>query len=130
MRAKNATQLGVGNDDLQPGARPSTVLARERRGTMAQESSDLGALSIMGRSRATADALEKAGLPAANAVPRLTRTAKSLVTLPLDPQAAFIASQIDGQTTVQNIMDLGLMRRAEAVDALNRLVKLGVVVFV
>lgn len=128
-RAKNATQLGVGAEDLQPGARPSAVLARKRRATIAQESSDLGSLSMLGRSRATADALEKVGLPAPSAIPRLTRTAKSLVTLPLDPQAAFIASQIDGQTTVQNIIDLGLMRRVEAVDALNRLVKLGVVVF-
>lgn len=131
-RAKKATQIGVGVDRfgaLQPGARPSTVLARKRRATIAQESNDLGTFSLLGRSRSTANALEKVGLPSPSAVPRLTRSTPSLVSLPLDPNAAFIASQIDGNTTVQNILDLGTMRRSEALHALLQLVKLGVVVF-
>ena len=134
---KNATQVGIGEGfgdfhraELQAGARPSTVLARRGRGTLAHEGSDLGARPILGRSRSTANALEAVGLPPASAVPRLTRTPKSLTSLPLDPRAAFLASQIDGHITVQNILDLGLMTRAEALAALDRLVKLGVVVFV
>jgi len=138
-RQKNATHVGIGESfgefgefhrpELQPGARPSTVLARKRRGTLAHEAGDLGARPILGRSRSTADALEAVGLPPAAAIPRLTRTAKSLTSLPLDPRAAFLASQIDGHLTVQNILDLGLMKRVEALAALDRLVKLGVVVF-
>lgn len=133
---KKATQVGMGDSfgdfrrpELQAGARPSTLLTRKRRGTMAQESSDLGARPILGRSRSTANALEAVGLPPGSAIPRLTRSTKSLTTLPLEPRAAFLAAQIDGSMTVQNILDLGLMTRLEALTALDRLVKLGVVVF-
>lgn len=49
---------------------------------------------------------------------------------PLDPRAAFVAAQIDGNVIVQNILDLGLMSRVDALAALDRLVKVGVVVFV
>jgi hypothetical protein len=115
--------------ELQGGARPSTVLARKPRGTMAHEASDVGARPILGRSRSTANALEAVGLPPGSSIPRLTRSVKSLTALPLDPRAAFVAGQIDGHMTVQNILDLGLMTRAETVGALDRLVKLGVVVF-
>ena len=135
-KPKKATQIGIGESfgdfrrpELQPGARPSTALARRRRGTMAPEPSGLGVRPILGRSRATANALEAAGLPPGSSIPRLTRSAKSLTTLPLDPRAAFVAGQIDGTMTVQNIVDLGLMTRAETLTALDRLVKLGVVVF-
>ncbi|MDB4935982.1 MAG: hypothetical protein JWP87_2954 [Labilithrix sp.] len=72
---------------------------------------------------------EAVGLPPGSSVPKLTRTAKSLTSLPLDPRAAFVAAQIDGSMTVQNILDLGLMSRVEALAALGVLVKLGVVVF-
>jgi hypothetical protein len=138
MSKKSATQIGVGESfgdfhrsDLQGGARPSTVLARKRRGTMAHEASDVGApRPILGRSRSTANALEAVGLPPGSSIPRLTRSAKSLTALPLDPRAAFVAAQIDGHMTVQNILDLGLMTRVEALAAFHRLVKLGVVVFV
>lgn len=135
-KAKKATQVGVGESfgdfhrsELQAGARPSTVLARRRRGTIAQEAKDLGTRPILGRSRSTANALEAVGLPPGSSIPQLTRSAKSLTTLPLDPRAAFVAAQIDGNMTVQNILDLGLMTRVETLTALDRLVKLGVVVF-
>lgn len=69
-------------------------------------------------------------MPPASAIPRLARPAKNLTRLPLDPRTAFLAAQVDGKMTVQNILDLGIMTRAEALAALECLVKLGVVVFI
>jgi len=137
VRPKKATQIGVG-ETLGDAARRTVessvqlgALARRRvrRATIAQESCDLGSSWSLGRSRSTANALEAVGLPPASAVPRLTRSAESLVALPLDPRTAFVAAQIDGATTVQNLLDLGSMPKHAALEALCRLVKLGVVVF-
>jgi hypothetical protein len=110
-------------------AKQSAIQPRKPRGTLAQETNDLGARPILGRSRSTANALEAVGLPPGSSIPRLTRTAKTLTQLPLDPRTAFVAAQVDGKMTVQNILDLGLMTRVQALAALDSLVKLGVIVF-
>jgi hypothetical protein len=108
VKPKKRTQLGVG-ESFSDFVKPSAVLARTRRPT--------GAV------------LQERGLPPPSAVPRLTRSAASLRSLPLDPRAAFLAEQIDGVTSLQSILDLDNMPRAEAVEVLERLVELGVVVF-
>ena len=81
------------------------------------------------RSRSVADALAAANLPPPTAVPVLTRSASSLVELPLDPRAAFLASQIDGSMSLQCLLDLGVMPRIVMLEALTQLIALGVVVF-
>lgn len=110
MQSKNALESGfedefVGFGEVAPSERPARP------------------------ERSTANALERVGLPPPSAIPKLTRSVNSLTSLPIDPRSAFVATQIDGQTTVENILDLGTMPRSEALAALVRLVKLGVVVF-
>lgn len=77
----------------------------------------------------TARALAAIGLPAPASVPRMLSKPSSLTSLPLDAQTAFVASQIDGSTTIQEILDLGTIPRAAVFESLCRLVKLGVVTF-
>ncbi|HEY8076665.1 MAG TPA: hypothetical protein VIF62_21215, partial [Labilithrix sp.] len=67
------------------------------------------------------------GLPDSKAVPR--RAMRAVQELPLDPAAAFVLGHVDGKTSVQDLVDLGALPRFATLDALCRLVELGVIVF-
>jgi hypothetical protein len=75
----------------------------------------------------TAAAVAAVGLPDPKAIPR--RVTNAVQELPLDPGAAFVLEQIDGRTSVQDILDGGTLPRFATLDAICRLVELGVIAF-
>src|SRR4051812_7811097 len=77
--------------------------------------------------RTTAAEIAAIGLPPAKSVPLLVM--RRVHELPLDPQAAFVLDQVDGRTTIQDILDLGAMSRSKTLDAIVHLVALGVIAF-
>jgi hypothetical protein len=62
-------------------------------------------------------------------VPRLALSRRALLAQRLDHRAGFILSLIDGECTVETILDLSAMSRAEALRILRELAALGVVDF-
>ncbi len=75
----------------------------------------------------TAHAVAAVGLPNPRSVPR--RAMRAVQELPLDPAAAFVLEHVDGRTSVQDLVDLGALPRFATLDALCRLLELGVIVF-
>lgn len=59
-------------------------------------------------------------------VPRLLVGMKDLSTLPMDPRAAFILSHVDGRQSMEEILDVCPMPRAEALETIERLCSMGV----
>lgn len=61
------------------------------------------------------------------AVPWLVVTYDDLRGLPLDPRAGFVASLIDGKSTVEVLLDVSGMPEDETLEILRELVRLGAV---
>jgi hypothetical protein len=61
------------------------------------------------------------------AVPGLVVSLDSLRFLPLDARGAYVASLMDGRCSVETILDICEMNRAEVLDSLARLVELGAI---
>jgi hypothetical protein len=60
-------------------------------------------------------------------IPWLVITYDDLRKLPLDPQAGFIVSLIDGRCTVEMLLDLSGMGEDQTLEILQELVRLGAV---
>jgi len=56
----------------------------------------------------------------------LSVSLNDLRTLPLDPQAAFVVSRVDGVSSIEMLLDVCAMPRLDALAALVRLVEEGV----
>jgi hypothetical protein len=65
---------------------------------------------------------------ALEAVPKLVAPAEKLTSLPLDHRAGFVIACIDGETTVQTLIDVCGLPPIDVVRTLERLVELGVLV--
>jgi len=61
------------------------------------------------------------GIPRVLMVPALVRE------LPIDPRVAFVLSHIDGQSSLETLIDLTGFERAEVISILGRLVRLGAI---
>jgi hypothetical protein len=61
------------------------------------------------------------GIPRVVMVPALVRD------LPIDPRVAFVLSQVDGQSSLETLVDLTGFDRAEVLSILARLVRLGAI---
>jgi hypothetical protein len=61
-------------------------------------------------------------------VPRVVAPTERLKGLPLDHQAGFVLASIDGESTVQTLIDVSGLPPVEVVRTLERLLELGVVV--
>lgn len=61
------------------------------------------------------------------AIPSLAVTAQGLRGLPLDSRTAYLLSLVDGQCSVETIIDICEMNREEALDLLARLLQLGAI---
>ncbi len=60
-------------------------------------------------------------------VPRLVAPPERLKALPLDHKAGFVLACIDGESTVQTLIDVSGLPPVEVVHTLERLVELGIV---
>jgi hypothetical protein len=65
---------------------------------------------------------------ALESVPKLVAAPEKLVGLPLDHRAGFVLACIDGESTVQTIIDVSALPPHDVVLTLERLVELGVLV--
>jgi hypothetical protein len=92
--------------------------SRSRQGSRAHPTSDVAP--------ATPRAAD--GAVALEAVPRVVAPTQRLKGLPLDHQAGFVLACIDGESTVQTLIDVCGLPPVEVVRTLERLVELGVVV--
>jgi hypothetical protein len=61
------------------------------------------------------------------AVPWLIVTYDDLRSMPLDPRAAFVISRIDGQSSVEMLLDLCTLPEDETLDIVADLVRLGAI---
>jgi hypothetical protein len=61
------------------------------------------------------------------AVPRLCMQAAELVALPLDHRTGFLLSHIDGQRTVEEVIDVSHLRPDDTIEVLAALVDLGAI---
>jgi hypothetical protein len=61
-------------------------------------------------------------------VPLVVLTNEQLIALPLDPRRAFLLSLIDGTLTVEDVLDVCGLERAEAIEMLAALVQNGIIV--
>lgn len=68
--------------------------------------------------------------PRALGLPRVVVGLARIRQLPIDPRAAFLLSRIDGQTTVDTLVDITGFEFDELLTSLARLVQLGAVEFV
>ncbi len=64
---------------------------------------------------------------AMSAVPRLCMDTAQLVALPLDHRTGFLLSHIDGQRTVDEVIDVSHLSPADTLEVLAGLVELGVI---
>lgn len=64
-----------------------------------------------------------------NARPKLVRSRKELAGAPIDHRDAFVMSLVDGQMTVQTLVDVAGMPEQELVAILTRLRRLGIIAF-
>jgi len=68
-----------------------------------------------------------AALGGAAAVPRMVLSTADLKALPLGSDAAFVLSQIDGMSSVDDIIDISGFPRADTLRILHDLVQAGVI---
>jgi hypothetical protein len=82
------------------------------------------------RRSVTATMLAQRGLPRPDGVPRVQEAMRATVlSLPLDSRAAFLVSQMDGKTTLQEIIDLSPLTREDTITIVGELRQLGLIVF-
>lgn len=67
--------------------------------------------------------------PRALGLPRVVVDPARIRQLPIDPRAAFLLSRIDGQTTIDTLVDITAFELDEVLTSLARLVQLGAVEF-
>jgi hypothetical protein len=60
-------------------------------------------------------------------VPRVSRSKAEISAAPIDHRAGFLLAYIDGSTTVQGLIDIGVMPETEVHEILDRLRRLGIV---
>jgi hypothetical protein len=60
-------------------------------------------------------------------VPRILGSSKELAAAPLDHREGFVLSLVDGQTTVQGLIDVAAMPDGELIAVLRRMRRLGLV---
>lgn len=65
---------------------------------------------------------------ALEAVPHVVAPAARLTSLPLDHKAGFILASIDGESTVQTLIDVSGLPPHDVVGTLRRLLELGIIV--
>src|SRR5687768_5454825 len=78
----------------------------------------------------TATMLAQRGLPLPGSVPHVQQTMQSrFSTLPIDSRAAYLVAQMDGKTTLQEIIDLSPLSREATIAILLELYTQGIIVF-
>jgi hypothetical protein len=62
------------------------------------------------------------------AVPMVAKTPEELLALPLDARFGFLLSQMDGATTVEDLLDVAGLDRADVLEMLGQLLQQGVII--
>jgi hypothetical protein len=76
---------------------------------------------------ASPDSRRLVAMTSQSRIPRLLLGPNEIAKLPMDPRAAFLTSFIDGQQTMEEILDVCAMPEAEALELIERLRQLGAI---